>query len=1144
MVGGRDGGERVSQRLRPPADTVAHQRRASDPAASAWVSANAGSGKTHVLAQRVVRILLGGAPPSRLLCLTFTRAAAANMAERVHSTLARWTLLDDPALASAIVDAGAPPPAAQDLVFARRLFARVIETPGGLKILTIHAFCERLLHLFPFEANVAAGFEVAEEPRRKQLLERALNGALEEAARGQGAPASALRLLSGEIAQSKFEAVLREALKRREDLEAQTRDPGHDRLRELLGLAAGDTPETVRADMLERGIGPQRWPALIALLRDGAVSNHKGAAKIELTHAAYVAGAFDRALEHYLDFFFTQKGDARKSFMTVDLAAKHPKVPRALRAEAERLARLLEKRRAVRVFALSRAVLTLAHAVWVRYERMKAERSLLDFDDLIARTRNLVNRSDAAWVLYKLDQGVDHILVDEAQDTSPAQWEILETIAREFTSGRGARPQSRTFFAVGDEKQSIFSFQGAAPHMFAQQRRSFARAVAAAGQRFEAVALTRSFRSAPEILAAVDKVFAHRDNAEGLSADDAAPPAHEAVRVGLQGMVQFWDVFRPIETRDPTSWRMPLDNRDPADPASRLASAMAQAVAEMVARGSPQRVMGADGPRPVRPGDVMVLVRARNAVFGAAIKALKDRGVAVAGADRLALTGHLAVMDLMALGRALLLPQDDLTFATVLKGPLVGLDDDDLIELAPEREGSLWRALELSAAPRHRDAAARLRDWRLLAQRLTPFGFYSHVLGAQGGRRAILARLGLEATDALDEFLALALDHERFEAPSLATFLGALEKAGPEIKRDMESAGDAVRVMTVHAAKGLEARIVFLPDTCAKPGGKHDPELFRLGGEDGALAWSPRAADDPALVAAAREEARRLATQEHRRLLYVAMTRAEERLYIAGFCGKNGPAEGCWHEMTRGAFADHELVEADAPWGEGAKTWTLGAPLRASAAVETEHEAARASLPEWLLRAAPDESPPAPPIQPSRALAAADQWEPREGARARGRVTHALLQSLPGVAPARRLEAALAFARARGFGATLAREALSLIERPELAQLFGPDSRAEVALSGAIFGAGGREIAVSGQVDRLAVGDAEVWLADFKTGRARAAADTPIAYVVQLALYRALLAQIYPDRPVRAAIVWTREARAVELPAAQMDAAVTLVKLT
>ncbi|MBX9761128.1 MAG: double-strand break repair helicase AddA, partial [Beijerinckiaceae bacterium] len=893
----------------PPA-ALDQQRKASDPKVSAWVSAHAGSGKTYVLAQRVIRLLLDGAPPSKILCLTFTKAAAANMALRVFDILASWTALDDAQLRAEIEKTGAR---VSNLDEARRLFARAVETPGGLKIQTIHAFCEKILHLFPFEANVAARFEVLTDEQKDELMTRAKEEILGGAVRGEDrfALASLQKVAALTTAQT-FDKLLRQALGKRAAIAAAAqRQPGEIRreLQRVFGSLDQRSAAEIAADMAGGGIAQSEWPALAAEMVRGSANDQKRAALIRKAIGADAAAKASA----WLNVFFNKSDDKPSAnLITQPLNAKTGLRP-ILEAEQERLLGLREAHRIAQAAERSEALTILAERIVARYEKLKQSRGLLDFDDLIERTKTLLSRADAAqWVLYKLDAGVDHVLVDEAQDTSPDQWSILESLTEDFFSGESAAHKTRTIFAVGDEKQSIFSFQGADVQHFSEKRRAFETRVRGAGFEFESVRLNLSFRSAKGILAEVDAVFEALNHFVGVVAKGDPWMPHEAWKSTLPGLVDVWAPIEPQPKTDPDDWRMPLDRKDEQAPPVLLAKRIATTIAQWLAPGSREAVHDKKGAkRAVRAGDVLILVRKRGVFFDAVIRALKENNVPVAGADRLELTKHLAVLDLIAAGEVALLARDDFTLACVLKSPLLQLGEDDLMELAPGRRGSLWRALRDSAKPAHRQAVQRIVEWRKRAGE-TPFRFYARILGAEGGRSALLARLGPEAADAADEFLRQALDSETLGAPSLVNFLHAMKNSEQSIKRDMEAAGEAVRVMTVHAAKGLEAPIVFLPDTCGAPSGGHDPDIVQLQGGD-LIAWRKGKKFDPQQLTDTLDNFRIAEEHEHRRLLYVGMTRAEERLYVCGYQGRNALKDGCWHKMISNALAGR-LAPAPAPW--------------------------------------------------------------------------------------------------------------------------------------------------------------------------------------------------------------------------------------
>jgi ATP-dependent helicase/nuclease subunit A len=1137
-----------------PSHVLEPQREASDPSASAWVSANAGSGKTYVLAQRVIRLLLGGTPPGKILCITFTKAAAANMATSVFERLAQWTALPEPGLDAAIHAMTNEWPQPERRAAARRLFAQALETPGGLKVQTIHAFCTRLLQQFPFEANVPARFVVLDEAAESQLLDQlTLDALLKAAADPEGALGQALATIIANTSDQVFRDVLSEAIRKRSDLTGWIDRAGGSaaagaELTAMLGLDPGETAQTIEERFFnEAVIAPSEWPALRRALAQGSQMDGAQGDRFRRLEQAPTA----ERLGIYLSIFCNNDGTRRSRLFTNAIRDRHPDWAERLREEQARVCTLLDRRRAALACERTKALITIAGTIMAGFRTEKDRRGLLDYDDLIEKTGILLNRVESAWVHYKLDLGIDHVLIDEAQDTSPPQWEVIARLTAEFATGEGARGAlQRTIFAVGDDKQSIFSFQGALPEAFAQKRRDFQRAYEAATLRFLPVELKHSFRSVQIVLDAVDLVFKTPDALRGL--DDPVPTVHTAVRADAGGLVEIWPVVEPEKVPEPEGWDAPFDTTSETSPRVALARRIAKYVARLIARG----VRVGDGAKrhPATAGDILILVRQRGPLFEAVIRALKNAGVAVAGADRLILTEHIAVMDLLALADALLLPQDDLALATVLKSPLFGVDEDELFALAFKRTGSLRGSLRARAPTSRVLAEADARLDRLAAAALaeTPFAFFARVLGPEGGRRRFLARLGAEAIDALDELLNIALDYEHQHPASLQGFLAWLRSANAEVKRDMEISRDEVRVMTVHGAKGLEAPIVILADTTTPPAGPpgRQPRLLSVGeaGRPHALIWAGRKADDVPLIAAARRIANEAAENEHRRLLYVAMTRAADRLVICGAVGERGKPPGCWYDLVHGALAP-SCIEDPADDGEG-QVWRLrstppdGAPIEEAGAVQTAF-AFTAERPAWL-----DREPPLGPEQagwlsPSTAQQRDPPRKATEGSQAalvRGTLVHRLLQALPAIAPERRAEAARQYlARAPGGFQETERESLirqtrAVLDDPRFSGLFGPGSRAEVPIVGRIV-AGSRTIAVSGQVDRLVITPEGVLIADYKTNHPapHRIADVPDAYVTQLALYRAVLAQVYPGRSLRAALVWTDVPDLMEIPAEALD---------
>jgi len=966
--------------LRPIPDSVrATQARASDPAASVFVSANAGSGKTHVLVQRVIRLLLDGVPPEKILCITFTKAAAANMAERVFSKLGHWVTLDDAALDAAIEDAGIVHPGAQLRMSARRLFASALETPGGLKVQTIHALCTRLLQQFPFEANVPARFAVLDDRDQTEMMERANLQVLLEASANSGSPTGrALNTAMANAADVTFKDVVREACLSRDHFMAWTDAAGSTeiaaaQMSAALGVGARDRIEDIEREIVDGPNLPRsRWRETAAILETGSKSDQKQAMRLR---EALMSNGIAQ-VEEYLGIFLTDERTARSMVVTNAFVSRNPAAGRLFESEVLRLGPLIERRRAVTTRDRTEALVHIATAAAANYRREKLERGLLDYDDLIDKTLAMLDRVSSGWVHYKLDHGVDHVLIDEAQDTSPRQWEIVARIISEFTAGAGAREGlTRTIFAVGDEKQSIFSFQGAAPHEFDVRRRGLQKEFEDAGLKFDPVSFTTSFRSGAAILRSVDSVFRDEAIYRSIHAVENKYPIHDSLADAGPGLIDLWDLAEADDKQDIEGWRAPFDGVSATSPEVKLAKRIQAEIKSLVDSGA---LTGSVGERrPLRYGDMLVLVRRRGNVFDAVIQALKHSGIPVAGADRLKLTEHIAIIDLMNLADALLLPQDDLALAVALKSPLFGLDDDDLFTLAWQRKGSLREALAAHAgnSDKFTDVLARLEQCARRAVSETPFAFYAWLLGGDGGRARILRRLGHEANDALDEFLELALNYERKAPASLQGFMAWLRAADTEIKRDMEISRDEVRVMTVHGAKGLEASVVFLVDTTTSPSDTQRLKLIHLSTGNaaphapGVVVWAGRKADDPLTVASARAAMMGDTEDEYRRLLYVAMTRAADRLIVGGCMpgNMNNVRKFSWYDLIgKGLDKSGLQVEAlDTPHGTVKRYFQPGKAVESTGASAAVAVAAPAPLPPWLGSPAAAETPVQHSVRPS-----------------------------------------------------------------------------------------------------------------------------------------------------------------------------------
>jgi ATP-dependent helicase/nuclease subunit A len=1141
----------MPRHLRPLALLEAEQLSASAPRDHAALSASAGTGKTHVLTARVLRLLLAGVDPASILCLTFTKAGAAEMADRIHRRLAYWVRLKDAELAGELRALGEDfDPEAR--ARARRLFARVLDAAGGgLRIQTIHAFAQGLLAAFPAEAGLVPGFRPL-EGREEQLLARQTLAEMlvraEEA--GDHRLIADLQAVSHRLGEGGAEAFVRRCA-RSPDAMTSLGPPElvEDRLRRAFGLPLGDIDEAIAGECCDEAFD------VAALRRIGLLNSRwgtrSGLERASLCEQWASAGPSERA--GLLDKLHSvwARGDGEIRSFAKGQAPQDENYIELATAAFECCARLLTMRKLAALTACLAAGLRAGQAYAEAWTAAKRAHAVLDFDDLIRLAeRLLLAPGMGEWVRYKLDQANDHILVDEAQDTNEAQWNIVRALTLEYFAGEGASKRHRTLFTVGDYKQAIFGFQGTDPASFELARAWFARQAESVGRDFLDLSVDLSFRSSPPILAAVDRLI------EGLGHEalglPRAPNPHQSHHVGRPGSVTLW--LPHSEDNDggggedggEEGWV----SETVRDYARRLAAQIAAWIRNPFLLGE-----GAKR-RPVRPEDILVLVRRRGDLASLIVARLHAEGVPVAGIDRLALSAPLAVRDLLAAARFAVQPLDDLNLGALLVSPLFGWSQDQLFAASFRREGPLWlhirgEKLQFEANPELlRETLDGLHELLRMADYATPHAFLETILsGTLRGRHKLLERLGNEARDPIEELLSSALDFESSPAPSLQRFLDWFARGEVEIVRDPSAPLDAVRVMTVHGSKGLQSPVVILADACSDPdrkGGGFGGNFVNIDlPPDGPTVpiFRPRKDELAEPVASQLAAVDRREREEHWRLLYVASTRAEERLYIGGALGpadRRGPAASSWWTALDSALAGLGAEWQDDPnWGRARRfgdpeTFTRAAPRAALPA---------GLLPDWLGRPAPVEARPPRPLAPS-ALGEDDVADPppspaMRAAAQRGRLLHALFERLPDVPPEERAgRAELWLERSAGIEdaqlrRSLVEDACRLIADPAHAELFGPGALAEAPIAAVVAGG----VVVSGSVDRLLIGPDRILVADFKTGRRAPATldEIPVPHLRQMSAYVEALKVIFPGRPIEAKLLYTAAPVLFDLPAALLE---------
>ena len=1108
------------------------QRAAANPEQSVWVTANAGTGKTKVLIDRVLRLLLNGTVPDKILCLTYTKAAAAEMLSRLQQTLAQWVRMDEAQLHQTITAITGAEANDTQMTRARQLFLTVLEAPEGVRILTIHALCQSLLKRFAIEAKVSPYFRLMEGTQASILMQDARRMVFTHQRNDDLGKklTESLNLIARHMGEEQVNELLDEIINNRKKLEpwfeeGATTQNVRDQVYTTLGIERGQTREALLADYYETM--PRRitqFDEAANILTQGG-SGDKERAEIFHQWLAFwkttPTNAPDDALfMQWVNGFLTKSFTPRSSLMVKKSRDNHPDMAEFLVEEQQRIYQLTQKIFAMEAAQWSLATLTVAEALLTLYRDLKLRKGFLDYEDLIHKAHQLLGVAGIApWILFKLDSGIDHLLIDESQDNSGTQWEIVRLIADEFFHGESARTAKRTLFVVGDEKQSIYRFQGAEPEKFAEMKHYFAQKIEQAEKPWQVVKLRESFRSTPAILQLVDKVFEHSEASDGVIEQGIAPEPHISRRE-FAGRVELWPLTaQEDETDDRTPWQIPsVENaRATQNSESELCDYIATTIGDWLEK---KRHIPARG-RAIKPEDILILVRTRTSFFYRLIRTLKKYKIAVAGEDRIKLHEQIAVQDVLAVADFLLLPTDNLSLACVLKSPLFGISEDELFTLAHGRSGSLWESVKTHQP----EIASVLSAWLNKVDYLRPYELLSHILEAQGGRSKLAAQLGVQVHDALDELLKLARNYEQISPPSLQGFMQEVRREEITIKREMEQAGGGVRVMTVHGSKGLQAPIVILPDTTGKP-----TKSDKLRWVNDTVLFAPYDAANLVRVQELKDENKQAELREYRRQLYVALTRAADELYIGGKLAKDGkkiPA-GSWYDYIHSAMEDIAK-----PQDDGTLLLEDNFPPADAEEEKMVELKATATLPTWINSPKPVEPMPPRPLMPSRPnLPEPAQDSPLAKAAAkRGTLIHHLLEILPDIAPEKRKASAHILLKKQSIDEASRNEwiaeAMAVLNDSRFAQVFSKASQAEVPVTAKL--ADGQVL--SGQIDRLIITDDAVLIVDYKTGKhvPASSAQLPEYYAAQMQAYVDAIAPIYPNKQVRAAILWTAIPRLMPL---------------
>lgn len=884
------------------AQTIKLQQLASNPQNSAWVFASAGSGKTKVLTDRVLRLLLDGVKPDKILCLTFTKVAATEMQNRINQRLADFVLFDEEKLQSELFNLSGISPDSRLIKKARTVFAEILDCENKIKIQTIHSFCQGILRIFPFEAKINPNFELLEESQEKLLLQKAQKEVLRQATTNPQLRNLVIKINS-QLHEESFLELILELLSKKEKLtELKEKFLSIDNIiAEIFakfGAKINHDDSAIFNDFLATINKTDLLKLCAALDESALVTNKKIADKIR----SFLLTPQLKNFTNLRSAFFTEKDEIRKINGKI---LEDPYFFKVFDVHVFLIKNFIEALNAYKNCDNTALLLRFTDQILENYTQLKKQNAVLDYDDLINETSKLLsNPNFADWVKMKMDGLFDHILVDESQDTNHQQWNIVKSLTDDFFSGIGASNKDRTIFIVGDEKQSIYSFQGAEANISEEIFSYFSEKLRDHPTQFHKIDLSNSFRSLPIILDAVDTVFSGENEKSAITRVSDFK-GHKAIRLGT-GYVEIWPQIRSKKREKIVEknydWQLDFNEQESHTENDFLAEIIAQKIKNWVEN---RRVLNGRQ-KPLEYSDFMILLRRRTDGFDKKLgNVFHKYRIPFGSSGKIKFSENLLIQDLIAASIFATSPHDDLNLAALLKSPLFSVSEEELLEICNfknQYQTTIYKALQ------------RIEKFNLIfftlaelvkkSQEVNCFEFFYFLLSEQN-RQKILTHFGSQAAEILDKFLLKTFDFCHNISPHLQKFLDFICKLDPEISLPIEKANQVI-ITTIHSAKGLQAPIVIIPDCCFDTN-KLRSTKEKISWIDNLPIWCAAKADETALIKIARHEKKNNAKAENLRLLYVALTRAEDELYIAG-SGNSSDSE-CWYDLVKNRLREKSKSE-------------------------------------------------------------------------------------------------------------------------------------------------------------------------------------------------------------------------------------------
>lgn len=1122
------------------------QNKASDPQYSIWTSASAGSGKTTVLVKRLLRMLLNNIEPSKILCITFTNTGAAEMKNRINEKLASWTVMDDGELKKEIIKLDEKDNIEQKLKTARTLFAKILDNSNDFKILTIHSFCQQIIKRFPLEANIVPNFQILDEISSLELLMQAEKELLKS---NNEEIKKSIQYIFTYINEDQFIELLKQAINQKDNLlyiksKFYTIQGIIDELQKIFKIDNKKELENIEDEFYEN----TDFTIINQGIKDSLNnSDNKFNNKFIKIITEYQK---DKDLIYdYINCFLTTDGKITSRLLSKDMQKVFPELHDFILKEAERSYQTKEYINNLTNFEFTSAFLNITYYIFEIYSFLKKQKGCLDYSDLIFETNKLLSNSKfnnldgenafSSWINYKLDEGIDHILIDEAQDTSPLQWDIVRSITTEFFSGQGQKGElDRTIFVVGDEKQSIFSFQGAEPDIFNLTLKDYKYKIEQCGKKFDNIFLNTSFRSLKSVLNVVDEVFAepYRKNAITKLVDKIT---HKVAREESAGKVEIWPLVEEkdieqektekVEKNTPLDWQINYTEKIEKSNKQKLAETIANEVYDWFKNGKTICDRKLKCSRKLKYSDIMILVRSRDKDFiNYLVRQFNKKHIPTMGNDKFDLLNNIISQDIISLLKFLIFNEDDLVLANIVKSPFLNLDEEDLYTLCDyknENQCSLWTAFQ--NIEKYKNQKIFLEDIIEKSKNTSIYELLLYIFEVQNTKKLFKQRFQYIADEILNEFLNLANEYEKTHNNStILNFISFLENTDLEIKRDMEQKTDEIKILTVHASKGLESPIVILPDTnhTTKTIQRID-EILRYK-EEGNDYYIPMIQKEKTiLIEEIKDSMKNKIEEEYLRLLYVAMTRAENELYICDYKRKGESKENCWYSILLNTIQNNKDVKIRHSKNIEGDILYIGDQdnycniLASCNNQQKNYKIEEEKINEIIATFSQNKEKtneikiinPSIYYQENAIKTPIQNSENLEN----GKLVHKLLEILPNLDSGEWQDIIDIYLRNSNNKEKITNIVLNILNNQEFNFLFSKNSKAEVPIFAKIDGN-----IISGKIDRLSIIDDTVYIVDYKNTNTLYN-TIPEKYKIQLNLYKKVLEKIYTDKKIKCYILWT-----------------------